>query len=68
MLVAVHPWDIDGAKRAGLRAAWVNRSGLPYPETFRDPDLVAFDFLALAAGLTGEWAAGVLRAEGDGTA
>ena len=37
MLVAVHHWDIDGAKRAGLRAAWVNRGGLPYPETFRGP-------------------------------
>ncbi len=68
MLIAVHPWDIDGAKRAGLRAAWVNRSGLPYPATFRNPDLVAFDFLALAAGLTGERATIALRPEADGTA
>ncbi len=31
MLVAVHPWDIDGASRAGLTTAWVNRTGGPYP-------------------------------------
>ncbi|HET6257754.1 MAG TPA: haloacid dehalogenase type II [Pseudonocardia sp.] len=31
LLVAAHPWDIDGAARAGLATAWVNRSGTPYP-------------------------------------
>lgn len=39
MLVAVHPWDIDGASRAGLATAWVNRTGGPYPEYFTAPDL-----------------------------
>ena len=39
MLVAVHPWDIDGASRAGLATAWLNRTGGPYPEYFRAPDL-----------------------------
>ncbi|MDQ3095365.1 MAG: hypothetical protein M3Q82_05330 [Actinomycetota bacterium] len=39
MLVAVHPWDIDGAARAGLATAWINRAGGPYPEYFRAPDL-----------------------------
>ena len=38
LLVAVHPWDIDGAKRAGLRTAWVNRDGRPYPGHFLAPD------------------------------
>jgi len=38
VLVAVHPWDVDGAARAGLRTVWVDRSGAPYPEVFRDPD------------------------------
>jgi 2-haloacid dehalogenase len=38
LLVAVHPWDIDGAKRAGLRTAWVNRQGRPYPSYFLAPD------------------------------
>jgi 2-haloacid dehalogenase len=39
MLVAVHPWDIDGAARAGLATAWVNRAGGHYPEYFSAPDL-----------------------------
>jgi 2-haloacid dehalogenase len=39
MLVAVHPWDVDGASRAGLRTAWVNRSGGRYPAHFRAPDV-----------------------------
>jgi 2-haloacid dehalogenase len=39
MLVAVHPWDIDGASRAGLRTAWLNRAGGDYPDYFRGPDL-----------------------------
>jgi 2-haloacid dehalogenase len=37
LLVAVHPWDLDGARRAGLQTAWVNRSGAPYPATFLEP-------------------------------
>ena len=34
MLVAVHPWDIHGAARAGLRTAWINRSNTVYPSYF----------------------------------
>ncbi|HWJ31086.1 MAG TPA: haloacid dehalogenase type II [Gaiellaceae bacterium] len=37
-LIAVHPWDIDGAKRAGLRGAWLNRTRSRYPSFFRRPD------------------------------
>lgn len=37
LLVAVHPWDIDGAARAGLSTAWINRTGTPYPEFFTEP-------------------------------
>ena len=37
MLVAVHPWDIDGAARAGMSTAWINRDGSPYPEYFTAP-------------------------------
>lgn len=39
MLVAVHPWDIDGAARAGLSTAWIDRAGAPYPAYFTAPDL-----------------------------
>ncbi len=48
MLVAVHPWDIDGASRAGLATAWVNRSAGPYPTYFRSPDLAVSSLLDLA--------------------
>ena len=37
VLVAAHPWDIDGASRAGLRTAWVNRTVATYPEYFQPP-------------------------------
>jgi 2-haloacid dehalogenase len=38
LLVAVHPWDIDGATRAGMRTAWINRSRAPYPSYFSPPE------------------------------
>ena len=37
LLVAAHPWDIDGAARAGMGTAWVNRSGADYPDHFTPP-------------------------------
>lgn len=52
MLVAVHPWDIDGAARAGLSTAWINRSGGPYPRYFRTPDLSARSLTDLADQLS----------------
>jgi len=48
MLVAVHPWDTDGASRAGLATAWLNRTGGPYPDYFRAPDLRAASLADLA--------------------
>jgi 2-haloacid dehalogenase len=38
LLVAVHPWDIHGAARAGLHTAWLNRAGALYPRYFEAPD------------------------------
>ncbi len=52
MLVAVHPWDIDGAARAGLRTAWVNRSGGSYPDFFHPPEIAVGSLVELA----GRWA------------
>jgi 2-haloacid dehalogenase len=52
MLVAVHPWDIDGAQRAGLSAAWIDRSGTPYPEPLLAPALRADDLRELADSLS----------------
>ena len=53
MLVAVHPWDVDGAARAGLRTAWVDRAGTPYPTHLRAPELVATSLPDLARQLEG---------------
>ncbi len=52
MLVAVHPWDIHGAARAGLRTAWLNRGGATYPDHFAAPELSSESLVALAADLT----------------
>ena len=40
LLVAVHPWDLDGAARAGLSTAWIDRRGTPYPASFTAPTYV----------------------------
>ena len=37
VLVASHPWDVDGARRAGLSSVWVNRPGGAFPATFGEP-------------------------------
>ncbi len=51
MLVAVHPWDIDGARRAGLATAWVDRAGGRYPSYFAAADLDVASLTELAAVL-----------------
>lgn len=51
-LAAVHPWDVDGAQRAGLLGCWVDRRGTPYPTSFQAPDVCAADFGELADLLT----------------
>jgi 2-haloacid dehalogenase len=51
MLVAVHPWDTDGARRAGLASAWVNRAGGRYPAYFLAPDLQVPSLINLAQQL-----------------
>jgi 2-haloacid dehalogenase len=48
MLVAVHPWDIDGANRAGLGTAWINRTDATYPSHFTAPTLEATSVRHLA--------------------
>lgn len=52
MLVAVHPWDIDGAHRAGLGTAWINRTGATYPDYFTRPTLEATSISHLAQVLS----------------
>lgn len=49
-LVATHPWDIHGAKAAGLLGAYVAR-GLPYSPVLRPPDVTGETLLDAARGL-----------------
>jgi 2-haloacid dehalogenase len=51
VLLAVHPWDVHGARRAGLRGAWLDREGLPYPGFFETPDWSAGELPSLARAL-----------------
>lgn len=48
LLVAVHPWDIDGARRAGPQAAWLRRGAAGYPTVMTAPTLIAADLRDLA--------------------
>jgi 2-haloacid dehalogenase len=49
LLVAVHPWDIHGAARAGLRTAWLNRTGAAYPAYFEAPEITVTALTELPA-------------------
>lgn len=51
VLTAVHPWDVDGAARAGLRTVHVDRTGAPYPSCSRRPDHTITDLADLAPAL-----------------
>lgn len=53
LLVAVHPWDIHGASRAGLGTAWINRTGGPYPDYFQAPDHTVSSLAELVPALSG---------------
>ena len=50
-LIAVHPWDIDGAKRAGLQTAWLNRTNSSFPNFFQPPDFTSATLGGLAGAL-----------------
>lgn len=47
MLIAAHPWDIHGAKSAGLKTAYLDR-GKPYPRFMKPPDLTEKSLTKLA--------------------
>lgn len=53
LLVAVHPWDIDGAARAGMATAWIDRDGGPYPGLFTPPAITVAGLPELAERLAG---------------
>ena len=47
LMVAAHPWDLHGARAAGLSTGFLSR-GQPWPSSFDPPDLAAPDLMALA--------------------
>jgi 2-haloacid dehalogenase len=51
VLVSAHWWDLAGAKRAGLRTAWVARADTLMPET-PAPDYQGSTLAAVAAAIT----------------
>ena len=51
LLVACHPWDLNGAASVGMATAWVNRGGAPYPSYFARPDFTVTNLVHLAAEL-----------------
>lgn len=53
MLVATHPWDVNGAKAAGLLAGYVCR-GRPYPDSvMKAPDIEGDTLGEIARAITG---------------
>jgi 2-haloacid dehalogenase len=55
VMIAVHPWDVDGAQRAGLRGAWLDRHGHPWPEVFTAPAVTAGSLPELADAVAGDY-------------
>lgn len=51
MMVAAHGWDVGGAKRAGMKTAFVSRQGQALYPLAPAPDLIVSDIQALAAQL-----------------
>lgn len=51
MLVASHPWDIAGAKAAGMQTTFVARPGKAYYPLAKKPDYRAKDLLELSQQL-----------------
>ncbi|WP_144405762.1 HAD-IA family hydrolase [Aliterella atlantica] len=47
-LVAAHAWDIQGAKAAGLKAAYITKQEREYLFIYPQPDLIAEDLVTVA--------------------
>lgn len=50
-LVATHPWDVDGALRAGLIGGFLDRRGDPYPSWAQSPDVTGRTLTEVADAL-----------------
>lgn len=52
VLVAAHPWDIQGASQCGLMTGYVARGGAPFPAVMKAPDLQAKSLTELIDEIT----------------
>lgn len=52
VLVAVHPWDVNGAKAAGLLGGFVAR-GQAFPPTMAEPDICGETLVDVARAIVG---------------
>lgn len=52
-LVAVHAWDVHGARRAGLLTGWASRLEGQFPQVFDRPDVSGRDLVEVVEGLMG---------------
>jgi 2-haloacid dehalogenase len=53
LLVAVHPWDLQGGRTAAIGTAWIRRGVGEWPACFDAPDLMAGGIDELAEQLLG---------------
>lgn len=50
-MASVHPWDVHGARAAGLSTGWCDRGDQRFPATFDRADVEGPDLLAVVEGL-----------------
>ena len=50
-MVSVHPWDVLGAKQAGMATGWCNRTGATFPATFGKPDVTGVNLVEVVEKL-----------------
>jgi 2-haloacid dehalogenase len=50
-MIAVHAWDLEGARRAGLVTGWASRLERRYHPAMAPPDVAGPDLVAVAEGL-----------------
>ncbi len=51
VMVAVHAWDLQGARRAGLRTGWGSRLEKVWDPAMEPPDVSGPDLVAVAEGI-----------------
>ncbi len=50
-MVSVHPWDLLGARKAGLVTGWCNRTGATFPAPFGKPDVTGVNLVEVVEKL-----------------